>query len=63
MTKEAATTTFQVGDIVKSEAGFTGKIVAIEVDEINEPHVRASVRWDGKGKSYRPVDGLVKVEG
>lgn len=61
MTTEHEISQIKVGDRVKSENGHFGRVVALETDEINQPHERATVRWDRGSKSYRPLEGLTKI--
>ena len=52
---------FQVGHCVRRDDGFAGTVVAIETD-INKPHHRVTIRWANGTKSYRPEDGLTKID-
>ncbi|MBI1246152.1 MAG: hypothetical protein GC202_14215 [Alphaproteobacteria bacterium] len=61
MTNELETSQIEIGDRVQSENGHFGRVVALETDEINQPHERATVRWDRGSTSYRPLDGLTKI--
>lgn len=52
---------FSIGDRVISANGHTGRVLEVVTDPFNVPHHRVTIRWDGRGKSFRDADGLTKI--